>query len=420
MPFLDVKTLVNPLTNFVTLHNTGNGASNATNINNAIAAASASGGGVLWFDPGVWPISTQIVPANNVTLFCYDVTWRWTGVTLFMLGNTSAAVLQNFNIFGLTLDGQGLANITAIAIHSPQYCTFREIVILSTQVAIQILADVPFVSNPPYNENAALNLFDDIRINVCAAGIILQGTSASQVVTLNSFRHIMISNCNTYGINCVQWCDSNSFYNIWISLIANNTQGVIQNSGAPASNVGVYQNDFYGLFVDAFTLTGIIAVLLNFCSQIVIRNLECSPDPFSSGSVLTTANNPASYIVESANTPPQTFVLGYTTSGPQQFNASGINAAQTNPANAATINTGGFFGVRFAPTGAVTGLILAQPNPEVYQELWIINESAANTLSWNATDATSHVLGAAGSTIAVSSARLFIYSPILHMWIRTS
>jgi hypothetical protein len=81
-----------------------------------------------------------------------------------------------------------------------------------------------------------------------------------------------------------------------------------------------------------------------------------------------------------------------------------------------TVATAGIGVSRVSPAGNRTGCILAAGTYGA-QEVWVVNESSANTISW-ATQATSHIAGEAGGTyvLAAKSAQKFVYDSSTSLW----
>jgi hypothetical protein len=73
-------------------------------INSAIAAASAAGGGMVYFPPGKYLVSYDVNPASNLVLYGPCATLKAGSNTLGASILSSASALSNLVIYGLTLD----------------------------------------------------------------------------------------------------------------------------------------------------------------------------------------------------------------------------------------------------------------------------------------------------------------------------
>ena len=87
---------------------------------------------------------------------------------------------------------------------------------------------------------------------------------------------------------------------------------------------------------------------------------------------------------------------------------------QALSANSQTITTANFGMVLLTTSGAYTGIIL-QAGTVDGQQIVLINNSG-NTITWNATDTTSHVKAASSNTLAANSAMRFTYDTGTSLW----
>jgi len=96
--------------------------------------------------------------------------------------------------------------------------------------------------------------------------------------------------------------------------------------------------------------------------------------------------------------------------------STGQSASAAAIASSGTITTANIGIARVAPTGNVTGIILAV-GTQAGQEVFVSNESAF-TVAFNATPATSHVSNAATATaIAANCGRLFKWDGATSLWV---
>lgn len=242
----------------------------ASVINAAITAVSTAGGGVLIFPPGNYLHNTAITLKNNVTIFGYGATLTWGGGAASQIATSSSATLDNAGMLGFKIVA-GASATTVLELRSLYKCVFRDLEITSdntSNLVIDLTVNTSGGTNPVATRNAVLNVFDNIysRGN-CGTFLRLKGDSTTPtVVTLNTFSGINAENCNVLGIEFHSWCDNNAFSGVCrVRTVANNAVGVVWNTGTPASNVGVYANNFQLLAVDTFgTLTGRIGIRMNY------------------------------------------------------------------------------------------------------------------------------------------------------------
>lgn len=92
------------------------------------------------------------------------------------------------------------------------------------------------------------------------------------------------------------------------------------------------------------------------------------------------------------------------------------SATAPDPGAAGTVNTSGVGRARVSPAANRTGCIL-QAGTFDGQEVWVVNEAAANTIAW-ATQATSNVGGEAGGTfvLAAKGAQKFVWDGNDSLW----
>jgi hypothetical protein len=101
--------------------------------------------------------------------------------------------------------------------------------------------------------------------------------------------------------------------------------------------------------------------------------------------------------------------------------ATVVSATSPDPGAAGTIATAGVGVATVTPAAARTGIILA-PGTVNGQEVWVVNQgTAANTLTFNTTPATSNVADSATETaIAGLKARKFVWVAAVSLWYPSS
>ncbi len=120
---------------------------------------------------------------------------------------------------------------------------------------------------------------------------------------MNTFSQIDLEKITT-GVRLAQWTDNNNFFQVRLETEVSNSIGVIYNdSGTPASDVGVYANNFYSLQMDAFGggLTNVIGVFFNVTKENYIYGLFAGTDPWPGTLVLDQNGRASSYYVAISN-----------------------------------------------------------------------------------------------------------------------
>lgn len=244
----------------------GNGVTDDSGaINSAIVAASFAGGGTVYFPGGkTYAGASPLTLASNVQLSGYGATYKYTG-TGAAIDSPTINTLNTAGIQGLTIDGGSTASVL-LQIYSGYACYFRDLSFLSDSLSntvISLLCNTTGTNNPTGNKNTLHCTFDNITQTYngtgkgCGTFLAMTGnTSLQGFVTDNTFINCQAHLCNVYGINFVQWCDSNIFTGMTrIGLNGNispaNGIGVIVSSGAGG---GVYAETFEMLAIDTFAV----------------------------------------------------------------------------------------------------------------------------------------------------------------------
>ncbi len=307
----DVQTVLREgmsVTNFGVV---GDGSTDdATNLQKAIDAANVVGALAestveLRVPKGlIVKVGSTIVPKSFVALKGTGGRIKWSGSTTgTMFDNGTSGILQDASFIDLDIDAAAITGAgTVFKLRSPYKCTLRDIDIegsSSTSFVLDIVVNTTGGTNPATNRNAALNTFDNViqSQGTCGTFIRLQGgSSASEVVTLNTFHNCQALSCAVRGIDFAKWCDNNYFTGMTrVSIDANDAVGAEWNTGTPGSNVGVYSNNFDHLAVDSFnTKTGRVAAKMNWTKLNVVNFLFNDPAA-EGGSVVVDATNTLSY-----------------------------------------------------------------------------------------------------------------------------
>lgn len=274
----------------------GDGAADDTTaIQNALAAADAAGGGEVYLPRGTFVISGELTLYDNCTLRGQGVgatTLSWAGS-----GTKRMIVTETSGVYGgvrnLALDGNNVANTTGLHLVGHRYGHFENLRLLDFDASGGL--GLRLEGN---TTNCALNeFFNSYLVNV-RTGLQFDGASSSVVTTLNSFHGLRLFEVAATGIRIAQYADNNYFHSAFVSLNVNSTYGVIFNDSAtPGSDVGVYANNFYGLTVDSFGITGATGLLFNVSKQTLIDGFYHSPDVFNGTLINDNSGRANSYYI---------------------------------------------------------------------------------------------------------------------------
>ncbi|HEV2429761.1 MAG TPA: hypothetical protein VGV64_07985 [Thermoplasmata archaeon] len=265
-----------------------------------VAAAAGSTKSVYLINYGdAYPygITSQLLFLSHVAVISDGATIVNNGGLQYPFATPNNLAYYRGKIKGLILDGNSVNGSQCLTLISPQRSEI-DVFIKNAPYGCAILTQTigtPFEA--VLKNNAALNRFrfqfDNILQNTDgsgAVGLSLQGSS-SAVVTDNTFEEIFATNVYGIGVQIVEWADSNYFENVLVSLVpnshnppTNNPIGVILNNVPPyTTNVGVYDNRFAKLSVDAFGFpsgfTGVTGILFNYTYQNVVSQFYTSPGP---------------------------------------------------------------------------------------------------------------------------------------------
>jgi Pectate lyase superfamily protein len=283
----------------------GDGVANDTAaIQAAIVAVNVAGGGELLIPEGTYKVTSSITLYPNVTIFGYAATLAWSGSAAPVLTSSTSTILSGAGIFGLTIDGSTTAT-KLLELYSAYRCSFRDLNLQSvntTNFALDLLVNTSGATNPDSNRNLVFCEFSNIlQSGTCGTALRMQGNATTPtVVTLNTFVNFNARGCVVRGIDFNSWCDSNFFAGVTrVQINATNGVGVEWNTGTPASNVGVYSNNFDHLAVDTFSgggYTGRIGIKMNWTKINKIDYYFNDPQA-EGGAYLFDATNTASYYI---------------------------------------------------------------------------------------------------------------------------
>ena len=269
-------------------------------IQEAINAAASSGNRSVYLinDGRNFNINTQLLFQSYVSVVSNGATLLNNSALQYPFATPNNSDFYRAEILGLVLNGNGVSNCQCLTLNSPQ----RSVVDVFIRNALYGCAILVQTSGTPIESvlgnNATLNRFrfqfDNIVNNETAGAVALslQGNGTlPTVVTDNRFEQVSATNVYGIGIQLVEWADSNDFGTVLVSLAPNSSSnptntptGVILNNLSPYNtNVGVYNNRFAKLSVDAFgfpkTYTGVTGILFNYTYQNVVSQFITSPGP---------------------------------------------------------------------------------------------------------------------------------------------
>lgn len=261
-------------------------------VNRAIAAAVAAGGGAVAFPPGkVCAAASSITLKSNVRLLGYGATLKYTGAGIAIASPTTDS-LNYSEISGLIVDG-GSAATTLLSVLSGYNCYFEDLQFFSdslTNTVIALGTNTTGTVDPLGGYNTVQCSFKNIQSGYngsgkgCGTFISFNGTDASHVVTDNTFINCQAQRCNVYGINFMQWCDSNTFPGM--TRIGLNGNVVTANGigmAVATTGAGVYSETFEMFAVDTFgapttdNRQGIVATYGNSPKALNIQAFEYGP-----------------------------------------------------------------------------------------------------------------------------------------------
>jgi hypothetical protein len=286
----------------------------------AIDVLIGAAGPTIYLAPGTYKFSSKIVLASGQ---CIDggssgaVTLQWAGGNGGDLVATSTSAVTNFPCLkGVTIDAGSATNVNLLHVSDGSQGSFEDIVLNAENGSANTCRLITAGdSGTGAAHNSALHNFKHVRGTGCQTGTTFQGiASGPTVVTDNVFTNDELEgSSNAAGVmyNFVAWADTNNFYHARASLGPSNSTGVVCNSGTPASNVGVYDNNFYYLDVDAFgSVSGQTGITINWCKQFGVYGLYQSPDTFP-GTLINATSNAQSYYINQNGAPPTITSLNY-------------------------------------------------------------------------------------------------------------
>ena len=258
-------------------------------IQSAINAAGATG--TVLFPAGfTYKITSTLVPpqAGGQNWEGYGATIKWAGNTnSVMISNTNVAgvTFLNFGMKGFLLDAGSVSGVTPLLLQSWTAGYLEDITIDHVTGGSTPAVRMENNAGTTSANNSTDNVIRNLHIRVAPVGLTMVGQgsgSTNNFVTNNTFHGLTMDAVHVIGISFTQFCDSNNFHTCRIALDTNNAVGIIfNNSGAPTTNKGVYNERFFGLGIASFAITGAVGLQFNNSKQIFVQGFYHSPDPFN-------------------------------------------------------------------------------------------------------------------------------------------
>lgn len=194
---------------------------------------------------------------------------------LAFLLNGYGSELKNLTI---SLEGTSAAGVALVDTHE---CILDNVHIVGGNNATVGLRLAAGQSGSGNEYNCYDNTFHRVHLEGHGVALQLDGVgTAPTVTTNNSFYSLRLKNV-LQGIKLASWCDSNDFFNTRIQLRDSNSIGVIFNDTIdPSQDVGVYNDNFFGLAIDAFGegLQDCVGIWLNKMKQCNVYGYFHSPE----------------------------------------------------------------------------------------------------------------------------------------------
>lgn len=254
----------------------------ATALNAAITVLNGLGVPCKLTMQGNCLINSAVTLKSNVLV---DFQWAratWGGGATPMFTTATSGILNRAGV----INGSFITNTASklFELYSPYDCTFDNNTASmnsATSYFFDVGVNTAGATNAEGNRNAACNSMSfNQQTGSCGTFWRATGQSVSAVVTLNRMDSNQAASCSVYGIEHVQWSDNNAFpgqHRYGISAV--NAIGVIENTGSPTTNVGVYSNTYGHIAVDALggPFAGRVGLYLNNCSQFRMERLYQDP-----------------------------------------------------------------------------------------------------------------------------------------------
>lgn len=276
---------------------------------NAATVAVATNGGEVYFPPAALTASAILVPKANVSWLGVPgaTSVKWTaaapGSATYMVDTGDPGAGSNvsrFGIRGISFDTNNKTNLHGARLVSWQFGFLEHVEIKNPTWTGGEAFRMDALSGSSSVNNTMFNRIRDLKLTSADIMMVLSGVGSGAFTTDNTFDEINGSDIISTGIRFVQWCDSQIFNKLRLANRASsNTQFLIFNDSAtPAADVGVYDEQFYGLFVDGSSGgSGQAEFVLNWCYGIKAQGVWGSIGHGSPGTLIQD-NHAQSYHIE--------------------------------------------------------------------------------------------------------------------------
>lgn len=252
------------------------------------ATSEASQYGTVSIPTGTYKISSTI----NLAAYQCLVGANGGAVVLKWAGDNSSDVISNSVaqlgecLINVTIDAGSGTSLNLLHLQDVQQSYFSNVFMNgengSGNTCLYLQAGVFGTGNA---HNTVLNYFPYIQGMGCQNGAEFNGNSTGPTVASdNRFGTIdMEGSSGGAGtmFNFVQWTDTNNFFDARCSLAADSSTCFGLDTGTPATNEGVYDNNFFYADCDAFGAVSVQTCLtMNNTKEFVISALYHSPDTF--------------------------------------------------------------------------------------------------------------------------------------------
>lgn len=284
----------------------------------SITAAIATGASTIVLPSAAYKISSTIMLASNQCIIGGN---RGGTVLNWIGGNGTDLVTANLALYpclrNMTINSGTATGVTLLHLQDTQLGSFQDIVLAANNGTGNLCLYMQAgVNGNGGTFNTVQNNFLHTRAFGCQDGFKAAGTASSPtVVTDNNFYDFDVEGSSTTAgimFNFVQWADTNNFYYARAALGADNSTALSWNTGTPASNVGVYDNNMFYFDVDAFgSVVSQTGITCNWSKQNTVIAFYHSPDVFPGTLLNQTSNCQSFYIVDNGATQ-NVNSLGYT------------------------------------------------------------------------------------------------------------
>lgn len=269
-----------------------------------------STGGMVYVPAGTY--SESITLASNITVMgsgrstIIQATGNDVTIVLTRGGAIDTTAVGNMALSNVLLDANSFTGVIGLDVFSTQDSEFRNIWLENgnasgTAVCLRATNNTSASNaNDNTTDNGFYNIWaDDWDIGLQLDGDPGGGAGLRAIVTNNRFFNTNLTTMNSFGIDFVQWCDSNHFFSTRISPKASVSgfTHIIFNSETPAGDEQVYNETFWQLGMDSSPVAAATGFDINFSREIIVRGGYHSP-PVWNGTYIDASANASSYLIE--------------------------------------------------------------------------------------------------------------------------